>query len=433
MCGIFGWFGNVDDEYKKHLLNYGKQRGRDGYGIESFAYTPIGLMVDRIFKGLYLDKNEIDNVINKIGEKRGFSGANKEMVLGNFRATPTTEIETEIALLQPYRGMVHNGVIANDKEIGNYKIDSMCLPDVFSDRKPSKILENLSRLKGSYAIAYYFENQLVLACNYKPIYYANVIDGFMFASTPEMLPVKSHKVDAYTCLVIDCETGRITEQIEIPRKQPNKAIVSCSGGLDSVTVAYMLKNQDIEVTLAHFTYGCNAEQRELNCLAEIAKHGNFEIAIISMPDVMQGTILNGEFHDDGVEGTEYAHDWVSARNLLMLSMLTAYAENNGFGYIAFGGNLEESGAYPDNEQEFGRMFNELLPYSTQNGIKIELLQPLSTYMKHEIVTIGTELGVPYNLTWSCYGDGQKHCGNCAPCFMRKTAFERNGVKDPVMI
>ena len=138
-------------------------------------------------------------------------------------------------------------------------------------------------------------------------------------------------------------------------------------------------------------------------------------------------------HKNKIEGTEYAKDWVSARNLLMLSILTAWAETNDFGYIGFGGNLEESGAYPDNEQEFGRKFNEILPYSTQNGVAITLLQPVSTYMKHEIVKKGNEIGVPYELTWSCYSDQSDHCDNCAPCFMRKTAFERNGLKDPVFL
>jgi 7-cyano-7-deazaguanine synthase len=146
---------------------------------------------------------------------------------------------------------------------------------------------------------------------------------------------------------------------------------------------------------------------------------------------MRGTITEGSYHQDGIEGTEYANDWVSARNLLMLSILTAYAETNDYGYIAFGGNGEESQSFPDNEQEFGRRFNAILPFAVQNGVKIELLQPLATLFKHEIVKLGTELGVPYDLTWSCYSDQDTHCGHCGPCYMRKIAFERNGLKDPV--
>jgi 7-cyano-7-deazaguanine synthase len=52
-------------------------------------------------------------------------------------------------------------------------------------------------------------------------------------------------------------------------------------------------------------------------------------------------------------------------------------------------------------------------------------------MKHEIVKIGVPLGVPYHLTWSCYSGNEEHCGECGPCFMRRTAFERNELDDPV--
>ena len=187
------------------------------------------------------------------------------------------------------------------------------------------------------------------------------------------------------------------------------------------------------MTLARLKYNCLAQDREIEVIEKIAEHGGFDLRFIQMPDVMRGTITEGTWHKSQVEGTEYAMDWVSARNLLMLAILTAYAEANKFGNIAFGGNLEESGAYPDNEQEFGRKFDQILPFSTQNKVKIKLLQPISTFMKHEIVKEGIELNVPYELTWSCYSDGDKHCNNCAPCFMRRVAFERNGLLDPVFV
>jgi hypothetical protein len=99
--------------------------------------------------------------------------------------------------------------------------------------------------------------------------------------------------------------------------------------------------------------------------------------------------------------------------------------------LANGIVVHNSGSYPDNEQEFGRLFNKILPFSTQNGTKIILLDPLSHVMKHEVVKIGNEVGVPWKYTWSCYGDGERHCGTCGPDFMRKTAFQRNGLLDPV--
>ena len=191
-----------------------------------------------------------------------------------------------------------------------------------------------------------------------------------------------------------------TEVKDLPRIQNNKVAISASAGLDSTTVAYMLKEQGYDVTLIHFKYDCLAQTREVKAIHKIAEQGRFDLEFIQMPNVMRGTITEGTYHKSQIEGTEYAMDWVSGRNLLMLSILTAWAEANVYGYIAFGGNLEESGAYPDNEQEFGRKFNEILPFATQNKVKIELLQPISTMMKHEIVKEGVRLNVPYELTWS---------------------------------
>ena len=413
MCSIIGWFGGgISSDEKLHILNHGKERGRDGHGfwIDGEEYRGMG----DISTDLY----------NKILE------GNK--VVGNFRATPTTEAESEIDILQPYDGIVHNGVIANDKHFSNELIDSIVLPQIFVTRKFEFMGDELDKIEGSYALAYFTNKSLHLACNYKPIYFVKRETGFMFASTPNMLADYSVPLKPYSIMEIDSSNMNIKTK-DLPRIQNNKVALSASGGLDSTTVAYMLKEQGYDVTLIHFKYDCLAQTREVKAIHKIAEQGRFDLEFIQMPNVMRGTITEGTYHKSQIEGTEYAMDWVSGRNLLMLSILTAWAEANVYGYIAFGGNLEESGAYPDNEQEFGRKFNEILPFATQNKVKIELLQPISTMMKHEIVKEGVRLNVPYELTWSCYSDGDKHCNNCAPCFMRRVAFERNGWTDPVFV
>lgn len=413
MCTIFGW--NQRQRYVdvKFILQAARRRGRDGWGV-------------------WFDGKEARG-LGQIPEAMVTLLSNAKKVVGNFRATPTTEMESQQEYLQPYEGVVHNGTIANDKEIEDRPIDSMVL---------GKLMEKISNLEGfkkalrkitgSYAIAFFRTNTLFLGANYKPIHWRREPGhGVCFASQPYMLPFDSIPFPPYTIAkVIDGGW----EMLSLPRKQTKKVAVSCSGGLDSVTVLYELKSEGYEVTLVHFLYGCLAEEREVERVKKIAEHGGFKLAFIPIPKmILAGTLMNGHFYSDdtGLAGAEYAHDWVSARNLVMLSLLTAFAESNGMGFIAFGGNLEESGAYPDNEEEFGRRFNEILPFATQNGIRIELIQPVAGLMKHEIVKLGLSLDVPYELTWSCYGKGEKHCGKCGPCYMRRVAFERNGTKDPV--
>jgi|TARA_Y100000034_G_scaffold69421_1_gene83812 7-cyano-7-deazaguanine synthase len=419
MCSIIGWAGKVPMTIKDYLLDRANERGRDGYG---FSYD------DKTARAL--------GGILSAAHRRKI--VNSYKMIGNFRATPTTEAESKKELLQPYDGIVHNGVIANDKDFNDYPVDSMVLPDIIKMRSLEESLPQIQKIKGSYALAYYSDGGIILARNYKPIYYYCCDDYFIFASTPGMIRPPSCPTPAYSIMEFkystksDFHNNMLLGHLKIPRHQSNRVLIAASAGLDSTTVAFILKKQGYEVTLCHFLYNCLAESNEVARIKKIAKHGNFDLSFIDMPKhLMKGTLTSGTYHRDKIEGTEYAVDWISGRNLLMLSLMTTYAESNNYGFIAFGGNLEESGAYPDNEQEFGRMFNNLLPYSTQNGIKIELLQPISTMMKHEIVKRGMKLGVPYELTWSCYSDEKHHCNNCAPCFMRKTAFERNGILDPV--
>jgi 7-cyano-7-deazaguanine synthase len=132
-----------------------------------------------------------------------------------------------------------------------------------------------------------------------------------------------------------------------------------------------------------------------------------------------------------ITGAEFAKEWVPARNLLMIAHAVAFAEANGFGSVVLGNNLEEAGAYPDNEEEFTHLLDQTLDYAVAADHRVRLEAPVGHLMKHEIVAEGQRIGVPWHLTWSCYRGGSQHCGRCGPCFMRREAFRRNGMDDPV--
>ncbi len=186
-------------------------------------------------------------------------------------------------------------------------------------------------------------------------------------------------------------------------------------------------------TLIHFDYGCKASRKEIESIINISNFFECDFKVIPLISFGGSSLLMEEDKiTEGKKGAEYAHEWVPARNLLMLSAATAFAEANDIGHIYLGTNLEEAGAYPDNEEQFILDFNSLLYGAVQNGIKIEIHTPLGGLMKHEIIPFGHNYNTPFHLTWSCYRGGDSHCGVCGPCFMRKTAFERNGLIDPVM-
>lgn len=406
-----------------------------------------------IYGAFTQEKDGIDPIVFEAvrqgAKDRGRDGGRKEYfelegdayaVMGNWRATPTTEIGK--APLQPYGRIVHNGTIANDKELGakEGEVDSMVLDRILNSDNIVKFRKSLYPIKGSYAVGMIGTDRVFLATNYKPIYVLKRGAAVYFSSMERhLLPVcelgiRPQRVKPYS--VLDLKSGL---SVKIPREtQDNKrALVIASAGLDSTTAAYMLKSEGYEVSLLHFTYGCHAEAKETALVKKIGQDLNADVKILPIDYshfAGSSTLLNNDEDNiaEGISGAEFAHEWVPARNLLMIANAVAYAEANGFTYVALGNNLEEGGAYPDNEEEFTNLLDMALDYAVHDGGCVRLLAPVGKLMKHEIVNQGLRLGIPYELTWSCYKSGEKHCGNCGPCFMRQTAFKRNYSHDPTL-
>lgn len=209
-----------------------------------------------------------------------------------------------------------------------------------------------------------------------------------------------------------------------------RVLAICSGGMDSTTALADVINNGHEVEIIHFDYKCKAASKERQAVENIAKYYGIKAHFIPMNfyDNLKCVLTdkNAEI-SNGIDGAKFGKEWVPARNLVMLSIATAFAENHGFNRICLGTNLEESEAYPDNEPEFIRQFNKVLPFSVKNGDMV-VWQPVGNLTKSEIVKKALDLRVPLHLTWSCYHDGETPCGDCNSCFMRKMAFEENGLR-----
>jgi len=406
MCSIFGAFGTeINPGLLRLLQRNAGDRGRDGGRTEEFQLGPF------------------------------------RVILGNWRATPTPEVEK--APLQPYDGLVHNGTIANDRELGGLpgEVDSQVLPRVLDRSSLKAFRDSLQKVRGSYAIATVSEQtrSVFLACNYKPLYFWLSPEETIYFSSMErhfagLLPFGTRPTKLQPYSVLDLRSRHV---LSLREGSPQRAVVIASAGLDSTVVASQLARKGWDVHLLHFQYGCLAQTREEESIVKIAKAlgTTYSFLPLDFRTLLQAksTLLNQDDSAIGgaVEGAEYAIDWVPARNLIMLALSVGYAEANGYHAVALGNNLEESGAYPDNEEEFTHLFNGLLPNATADGYQVEVLSPVGHLMKHEIVKLGLFLGAPFEHTWSCYRGEGVHCGRCGPCFMRRTAFSRNGVEDPV--
>lgn len=463
MCAIIGaLLHSQSDEagdYLNQLWLLSHERGRDGRGFSNLYPNGKRVTEKDVTKGM--NGKLIENLPADIHCFNNF--------IGNLRAEPTTEYvnEKKLADQQPYEcghwAMVHNGTIANDafladppREVGeltvNTKIDSGRIAETLNmadayDIAPepaARFLWAIRRLQGSFAILANHDSlpdEMYAAANYRPVWYVINRFGVFFASArhyfpegngvPQMLP-------PYTAGFFRVAHGKVwvsTEDLRKPTpKSPCKALVVCSGGLDSVVAAKWAQNQGYEITLLHFHYGSRAQQPEHSAIRMVQSELKCELIQqdISLYRKEDSPLLDADSKIAGGEaGAEFAYEWVPARNLLMLSMATALAEARGIETLVLGNNLEEAGAYPDNEPEFIAKFNDLLPFAIGDGKRLKVIMPVGNLMKHEIVALGHALGAPLHLTWSCYRAGQKHCGTCGPCFMRRTAFKINNLPEVI--
>lgn len=218
----------------------------------------------------------------------------------------------------------------------------------------------------------------------------------------------------------------------------SKAVCLCSGGLDSTVAATIARRSGMDVYLIHVSYGQQAELREIEAVRRIAGAIGASDLMLSTLDLFRGLSALTTPCARIPQGVEVSLDsgstpptWVYCRNTVLLSMAAAYAEYLGAESIYVGFNAEEAMSYPDNRPEFVERFNALLERAVASFSRPpKVVAPLVDMRKNEIVRLGTEIKAPLELTWSCYLDGEIHCGTCESCQHRRRGFMEAGVPDP---
>lgn len=450
------------EEKLRTVILAAEERGRDSYGI-------VAVQSDGEIKEIK-STGRPSSSLNRLG---GFVTERTTLVLNNNRAEPTTEYVSRKMRddIQPFGDIIyvtHNGTIANDTEMERKyglrrktNVDSGILPPLLEKIWDGTFEELVRILRdeiiGSYALAIASTktpNRLYLACNYKPLFleFDKKLDALFFSSLEIYLgnhgkPLWSRnpmqQLNPYSLFMVSTDktfkSTTLWRTEAVPHQVKKKALVVCSGGLDSTAAAKVMIDRGFEVTLLHFRYRHRAEQREAECVKRLGIHLGCDVLIVEtdiFKNVIRHSRLTGTEESvitdrGGQAGAEFAHEWVPARNLIFLSIATGIAEAYGYEFIVLGNNLEESGAYPDNEMMFIMKLNEVLPYATNLQKRVKIEMPVGNLMKHEIVKLARNIGVPLDLTWSCYEGGQVHCGQCGPCFMRRKGFEINGLSDTI--
>lgn len=231
------------------------------------------------------------------------------------------------------------------------------------------------------------------------------------------------------------------------------AVVLISGGIDSSTCLYIARELSLSgkyrwVEGLSIDYG-QRHHREINAAINVCRKAGVDHTAVNHRGIFPNTMLTDpdapvpSLSYDEIQGV--SPTYVPYRNGTLLSLATAHlvglikeydievgpnGENESG--LFFGAHAEDSAnwAYPDCTPEFNGAMANAIYVGTYKSVRLHV--PLQWMTKREIITKGTELNVPWNLTWSCYKGEELQCGVCPTCRARKDGFAQAGVTDPTM-
>jgi 7-cyano-7-deazaguanine synthase len=217
-----------------------------------------------------------------------------------------------------------------------------------------------------------------------------------------------------------------------------RAVILLSGGLDSATVLAMAKDAGRECLAISFIYGQRhdvelAAAKRVADAQGVAEHLVFPLDL----HLFGGSALTSDIAvpKDAVGAPGIPITYVPARNTIFLALALGFAEVRGAQEIWLGVNAVDFSGYPDCRPDFLDAFQRVIETGTKTGVEKReprIVAPLVQLAKAEIIRKGTELGVDYALTHSCYDPDAtgRACGHCDSCLLRRKGFEEAGVPDP---
>ncbi|MFI5184505.1 MAG: 7-cyano-7-deazaguanine synthase QueC [Vicinamibacteria bacterium] len=215
-----------------------------------------------------------------------------------------------------------------------------------------------------------------------------------------------------------------------------RAVVCVSGGMDSAVTAAIAAKEH-RIAFLHANYGQRTEGAELACFHALADHFRADARLVvdfSALRAIGGSSLTDPSipvrEGSPVEGV-IPTSYVPFRNAHLLSAAASWAEVLGATAIFVGAVWEDSSGYPDCRPVFYEAFEEVIRQGTRPETEIRIVTPVIAMTKAEIVRTGTQLGVPFERTWSCYQSEGRACGACESCVLRLKGFADAGARDPI--
>jgi 7-cyano-7-deazaguanine synthase len=215
------------------------------------------------------------------------------------------------------------------------------------------------------------------------------------------------------------------------------AICLVSGGMDSCVTAALARKENAELAFLHVSYGQLTADRELQSFHSLGDY--FQVTSRLVVSLNSLSAIGGSSLTDpsmkvsaaNLEAISIPTSYVPFRNAHLLATAVSWGEVIGATSIYIGAVAEDSSGYPDCRPEFYDAFQTVIDVGTKPQTRIEIRTPVIHMKKAEIVATGLRLNAPLHLTWSCYQESERACGNCDSCALRLRAFREAGAADPV--
>ena len=223
---------------------------------------------------------------------------------------------------------------------------------------------------------------------------------------------------------------------------PKKAVVLLSGGLDSATTLAIAQKSGFSCYAMTFRYG-QRHAHEITCACRVAlSMGAAEHHIVDIDlAAIGGSALTDRAMDVPKDREDMTGDipitYVPARNTVFLSYALAWAEVLGAWDIFIGVNAMDYSGYPDCRPEYIAAFETMANLAAAAAVEgkgqYSIHTPIIQMTKAQIIQTGTDIGVDYSITHSCYDPDTegRPCGHCDSCQLRLKGFAQAGLTDPV--
>lgn len=223
--------------------------------------------------------------------------------------------------------------------------------------------------------------------------------------------------------------SRVEEEL---RATEGKAVVIFSGGIDSTVLVYDVKGLGYEACPITFYYG-QKHAKELEMAHKTCERLGLKYKLVDVESLgkiapsaltREEEIPKAQYDEESMKQTV-----VPNRNMVFLSLATAYAIGIGASWVFFGAHGGDHALYPDCRPTFVKAMEQAISLCDYSIVSLKT--PYLYYTKADILRLGVELEVDYSLTWSCYEGGKLACGKCGTCRERLEAFREVNLEDPI--